>query len=272
MAVWIKLFAVFATFAAMVFVIPVEQPASLESDSPLIDRFRHVAGEIYCGAEPKGAAAFAELANRGIHTVVSVDSIAPDVANASRHGLRYIHIPIGYDGADDHARRSLTRIARDEGLGRIFIHCHHGRHRGPTAAAITAVAAGSMSNAQAIDFLHTAGTSTEYVGLYDLVCVFAPLSSDVELPELTEQAEVSPLAKMMADIDRLFGAVKENPTRENYLLLHEAFYEWSRQSVTGELDAQFRALMQKAVLASRDDAMLAELEASCVACHEQYRD
>ena len=55
------------------------------------------------GAEPHEDVAFAELAELGVRTVVSVDGAKPQADAARHHGLRYVHIPIGYDGVSEEA-------------------------------------------------------------------------------------------------------------------------------------------------------------------------
>ncbi|MEM6655987.1 MAG: hypothetical protein AAF596_09305, partial [Planctomycetota bacterium] len=77
------------------------------------------------------------LYRQGVRTLVSVDGARPDVALAAEHGLRYVHVPFGYDGIPREARLALTRVARDR-QGGVYVHCHHGRHRGPAAAVVVA--------------------------------------------------------------------------------------------------------------------------------------
>src|SRR5262245_9667583 len=57
-----------------------------------------VSPRIYSGGEPRGAEAFAALKKLGVKTVISVDGAAPDVEAARKVGIRYVHLPIGYDG------------------------------------------------------------------------------------------------------------------------------------------------------------------------------
>src|SRR4051812_38582828 len=53
---------------------------------------------LYCGSVPEGKAGFATLAAIGIKTIISVDGATPEVELASKFGLRYVHLPVGYDG------------------------------------------------------------------------------------------------------------------------------------------------------------------------------
>ena len=78
-----------------------------------IENFREVGSDLCVGGDPAGDAAFRALAERGVKTVVSVDGAKPDVATARKYGLRYVHIPIGYDGVPEKAGLSLARVVRD---------------------------------------------------------------------------------------------------------------------------------------------------------------
>src|SRR5579862_1873360 len=93
-----------------------------------IENFYLLGGKIYSGAVPEGDAGFATLEKLGVKTVISVDGTMPDVELAAKHGLRYVHIPIGYDGA---GRSNALRIVKAAEVmpGPIFVHCHHGQHR-----------------------------------------------------------------------------------------------------------------------------------------------
>src|SRR5688572_7297898 len=46
---------------------------------------------LYSGAVPEGAEGFETLAAMGVRTILSVDGAAPEVEEAKRHGLRYVH-------------------------------------------------------------------------------------------------------------------------------------------------------------------------------------
>src|SRR5262245_11928799 len=51
--------------------------------------------KVISGGLPEGDAAFAELQELGIKTVISVDGAKPDVALAKKYGMRYVHLPHG---------------------------------------------------------------------------------------------------------------------------------------------------------------------------------
>src|SRR5438046_379302 len=77
-----------ATFAA----------APVPAEFPGIENAFRVTDRMISGSQPEGDAAFAALAKAGVKTIISVDGSKPDVATAKKYGLRYIHLPIGYDG------------------------------------------------------------------------------------------------------------------------------------------------------------------------------
>ena len=100
-----------------------------------IENFYQLTGRIYSGSAPDCEPAFAELKARGVKTIVTVDGAKPDVETARRYGIRYVHLPIGYDGVPTNQAIRLVKAA--ETLpGPIYVHCHHGLHRGPAGAAV----------------------------------------------------------------------------------------------------------------------------------------
>jgi protein tyrosine phosphatase (PTP) superfamily phosphohydrolase (DUF442 family) len=178
-----------------------------EADYPHLHSLLQVTGRIYSGGEPKDDAAFADLARLGVHTVVSVDGARPNIDAAQRHGLRYVHIPIGYDGISEEAGKSLARLVKDADAP-FYIHCHHGVHRGPAAAAIACIADGSASGKEALVILEKAKTNKGYAGLWRDVEAYVPPPADEDLPALVSVAEVGSLAAAMAQIDRASDNLK----------------------------------------------------------------
>src|SRR5262249_44958593 len=53
---------------------------------------------LYSAGDPHGAGALTALKTLGIRTIISVDGATPDVEAARKLGLRYVHLPFGYDG------------------------------------------------------------------------------------------------------------------------------------------------------------------------------
>lgn len=264
---------------------------------PELHNLLRVTHDIYSGGEPHGEAAFAALARLGVRTVVSVDGARPDVETAARYCLRYVHVPIGYDGISETAGLALARLARDS-AGALYIHCHHGRHRGPAAAAVVCIAAGAADPESALQVLERAGTSRGYAGLWRAVATYRPPAANVRLPELVSVAEVDSLVAAMAQIDRAADNLElcrqsdwQSPAdhpdvvpAQEALLLTEGFRE-SVRHLDGSRDEQFEEWMNASEAAAAGlleslrmndrgaaTSRFADLQQRCRACHETYRD
>ena len=256
-----------------------------------------VTERIYSGGEPAGEEALESLDKLGVKTIVSVDAARPDVDGARSHGIRYIHIPMGYDGVSPEAGAALARVMR-EVEGPVYIHCHHGKHRGPAAAAIAAIASGAADARQARAILEQAGTGKQYPGLWRDVAHYQPPLPDAKLPELREIAEVDSLAAAMAELDRAFDELKlcqksawrppaEHPDlapRAAAALVREQLRE-SARLLADDRDARFKAWLNEAeATASKLEAALENeqpqaatagtkmLEKACERCHAAYRN
>jgi protein tyrosine phosphatase (PTP) superfamily phosphohydrolase (DUF442 family) len=120
---------------------------------------------VWSGSVPAGDAGFATLKAWGVQTVISVDGAAPDLTRASANGVRYVHLPIGYDGFDDARKLQLVRAVRDLPKP-IYIHCHHGKHRSAGAAGTIAVSLGWLTTDAALARMKISGTAPNYTGLY----------------------------------------------------------------------------------------------------------
>lgn len=266
---------------------------------PIENAFR-IGPRLFSGGEPHGDAAFAALAAAGVRTVVSVDGAQPDVAAAQRQGMRYVHVPIGYEGIGPEALASLV-AAGETSRGAVFVHCHHGKHRGPTAAAILARSAGAWDAAQAEAWQKAAGTSTEYAGLYHSVRDFRmPEREVVQAAARGLRPAVAPagLVEMMVAIDghaealsdmkaagwkAVAGRPDETPVGVARLL-HEQFREGVRLGV-GPKEAAFADSMKEseasggalvAALAAGDvagaDAAWRQVKDQCARCHRGWRN
>ncbi len=257
---------------------------------------------VLSGSQPEADAAFTALAGEGVQTIISVDGAKPDVAAARRHGLRYIHLPIGYDGISPIRVSELVKAAT-ESEGRIFVHCHHGQHRGPAAVGVICEAMGEWTPAQAEDWLKTAGTSPDYPGLYRAVReVSAPTPEQLaKLGPLPEVAQTADLVEAMVAIDEQFDALKDAQTAgwktpsehpdasptHRATLLWEQFRELVRTPDTAGRADDYRKHASdsekaaSAILAALRaappntpalDAALKSATQSCAACHEAYRN
>jgi len=268
-----------------------------EKSSRHLPNLHSVDDFIYSGAEPDGVEAFEELAELGIKTVVSVDGAIPCLELAKANQLRYVHIPIGYEGISEEAGKMFAVLVRTE-QGPFYIHCHHGKHRGPTAAAIAGIASGRMDDKSAVRLLERAGTSRKYTGLWQAVAKYKPPPDDAELPELAEVAELDSLAAVMAKIDRQFDSLKLCQTAEwksppahpdvsplqQALLLKESFRELHRLLLQNGDDRFLDWLKESeelmgdllmgptATKPSEADRIFRLLGEQCQRCHAAWRD
>ena len=177
---------------------------SLESVKT-VENLHEASDGVLMGGEPKTDQAFADLRALGVKTVISVDGITPKI-DLARNGMRYIHVPIGYDGMDDKSRAQMAR-ALAEAERPIYVHCHHGKHRGPAAAVVGLVGCGEIDNDRALALMEQVGTSPKYTGLWETAREMEPMSLDVASSvggELVEHAKVSSLAVGMAKVDRAY--------------------------------------------------------------------
>ncbi|WP_145284026.1 protein-tyrosine phosphatase family protein [Pirellulimonas nuda] len=269
------------------------------TEFPDLHNLIRVTDRVYSGAEPESDLAFEELARLGIKTIVSVDGARPDVDAARQRGLRYVHIPFGYDGVDPQAGLALARVMRDV-EGPIYFHCHHGAHRGPAAAAIACIASGAADGDSALAVLERAGTSKGYAGLWRDVKAFQPPAAGVRLPELVEVAEVGSLASAMAAVDRASDNLKlcqaagwktpaDHPdidAGQQALLLREGLHETGRLvAEDNPHDARFARWMAEAergvvaleaAIASGENrqrnALFQAVQSQCQQCHLRYRN
>lgn len=270
-----------------------------EEDFPHLHNLLQVSERIYSGGEPKEDLAFAELARLGVKTIVSVDGARPKLELAEKYGLRYVHVPIGYDGISDQAGKALAGLIR-EAEGPYYIHCHHGTHRGPAAAAVACIADGAADGKSALGILRKAGTSEGYGGLWRDVEAYQRPDPGEPLPELVAVAEVGSMAAVMAQIDRASDNLKlcapldwrtppDHPdisAPQEALLLKEGFRETVRRlQESNDYDQQFLDWMREAEqTAARLESALKnqEIQAAatafqtvqdqCKRCHKQYRD
>ncbi len=175
-----------------------------------IENLYRLSTKLYSGGEPKGPDGFRTLRELGIRTILSVDGAMPDVEAAREQGLRYVHIPVGYDGIP---REQVVRIVQAARLlpGPLFVHCHHGKHRGPAAAAICVRTGEDWTTEEAVGWLEQAGTSSDYRGLFRAVTTFVPPTVEERTragSEFPERAEVPGLVESMVRIDGLYDRLQ----------------------------------------------------------------
>ncbi|MDB5385172.1 MAG: hypothetical protein JWM11_818 [Planctomycetaceae bacterium] len=287
-----------------------EKPVSLQLEKlerPGIHNLYRVTDWLYSGSSPEIPVGLKSLQDLGVKTIISVDGMRPDVTAARNRGLRYVHIPVGYDGIPQETAWRLAKAAHD--LPRpIYVHCHHGKHRGPTAAAqILQCNDSQCTVSDALAILRTLGTDPKYRGLYGSVeSLMRPSSSQFETiaDDFPETAPVPQLAEIMVQLDLQWDQLKQKQSlkwagteREDpklratpAVLLGEHYREAARLPDSQTRPEPFRQLLQSAtqeaaelerLLVRSDDDSTSNggLEAAfnksaqlCSKCHSQFRD
>lgn len=272
-----------------VMLLPLAGPGALEV--PGIERVLRVDDRLLVGSQP-APRALGELAQLGVSVVVSVDGMPPQARRLEEAGLRSVHLPIGYDSVPPERIRSLARLALEE-EGVIYVHCHHGRHRGPAAGAILWMLREGASPQRARTLLQAAGTSPDYAGLWHAVESFSPPSGTFPDAPLPARVEVGGLRSVMVEIDRAHTNLGRHarlqpdigPEHEASILVQH-LREMQRLDPDGRIarEAEYRthateALRAAEALAARKDsgtaqwnAALDRLDTTCTACHRAHRD
>lgn len=267
--------------------------------------------KVITGGLPADDAAFAELADLGVKTIISVDGAKPDVDAAKKHGLKYVHLPHGYDGISDERAKDLAK-AVNELEGPIYIHCHHGKHRSPAAGAVACVGAGLITPEQSLGVLELAGTSKDYVGLYKAAGTAKRFEKELLAQLETEFkpiVEVPPMAQAMVDLEVPFHhlqllsenhwrVMKDHPDvipSHEALILREHFTELQRTSESKSYGADFLNWLKssetsaveihtrlksiehmnneaRAAAVKEIDQHLLQIKNDCRACHIAYRN
>ncbi|MFN7020591.1 MAG: hypothetical protein ACK4WH_04585 [Phycisphaerales bacterium] len=259
------------------------------------------------GGAPEGDSGFDTLAAMGVKTIISVDGAEPDVAGAKARGMKYIHLPIGYNGFDEARRLQLTRATRDAiAEGPVYLHCHHGKHRSAGAAASVAASLGWLDPQTAVARMKVSGTSPNYTGLYacaeragplpaaaidavpaDFPEVWKPagfVKGMVEIDEVHEHLLLIRRAgwKAPADHPDLVPAAEAGRLADLYRALLAGHYAQRKSD-------DFNALLKRGMDEAQDledrlaapgaapdpawaDAQMALITATCKDCHVRYRD
>jgi protein tyrosine phosphatase (PTP) superfamily phosphohydrolase (DUF442 family) len=296
---WLRMSAVLVLLAI---VIGCQQPQPTIRTLPKIEKLAlsglhnsfRVSGQLYSGSEPEGDVGFASLKSLGIRTVISVDGTEPDIAKAHVAGLTYIHLPVGYDGISDQRRLELVK-AYTLANGPVYVHCHHGKHRGPAACTVLMLGTNpDWTPDVAQDWLRLAGTDERYRGLFGLPQHYRkPTDSQLSaIPDrFPEVAEVPSLTRRMVGVDHHWTSIKTakeakwsnpGPTADVVLLLLQEYREAQRLKDSGEqlkkLFAEAEATtveLEKALRResrSEIDKQFQLAAGQCTACHQQERD
>jgi protein tyrosine phosphatase (PTP) superfamily phosphohydrolase (DUF442 family) len=281
---------------------PLPTPLAIAS-LPNALRLNH---SVISGGQPAGESGFQALQQLGVQTVISVDGATPDLELALKYGLRYVHMPHGYDGIPQQRLRELAK-AVTELPGPIYVHCHHGKHRSPAAAVVACIGAGLMNRETGRRVLQLAGTSPDYQGLHDAVDQATRQQNlDNILVKYQAATAVPPLATAMVQIEHSLDRLKQvelagwqtpqshpdlSPAHE-VLLLREHFTELLRTDDTQARPRPFRQFIERTIVQaaaleqalrqpnatstivarSRLSDSLAAIGRDCKQCHRDYRD
>jgi protein tyrosine phosphatase (PTP) superfamily phosphohydrolase (DUF442 family) len=257
--------------------------------------------QLYSGSSPVDEVSFDGLASLGVKSIISVDGSKPKVELARKYGMRYIHLPIGYEGLPKQRIAELIK-ATETANGAVYIHCHHGKHRGPAAVAVVCEGLRGWTSEAATTWLKQAGTSNDYAGLYRDIREFQKPDAKTlaSIPnQLPEVAPTPTLVDAMVTIDdhndRLKSAQavewREIPGEpdltpvQSATLLWESFRELAHDPSTAQQGKGYaiklraaektaEKLMQtlkQGAKAERDAAFKAVMQ-DCATCHKTHRN
>lgn len=170
---------------------------------------------VFTGSVPEGPEGLETLHAMGVKTIISVDGAEPEVAKAKALGMKYVHLPIGYNGMDQQRTLELARavqIAQQENpAAPVYMHCHHGKHRSAGALGASAVTLGFITPEQGVERMKVSGTAANYTGLYKCVQIAAP-ATQAQLAALPstfpEVWKTTNLVHAMVEMDEVFEHLK----------------------------------------------------------------
>jgi protein tyrosine phosphatase (PTP) superfamily phosphohydrolase (DUF442 family) len=281
---------------------PPAATAATPAEFPGLHQVVTYAPGLYSGAVPEGEEGFASLSALGVKTIISVDGALPDVAAAKAHGLRYIHLPLGYNGVPPERAKELAK-AFESMPGPIYVHCHHGKHRSAGAVAVGGVMTGKFDNAFAVERMKVSGTAPTYTGLYRDAQAAKPMDS-ATLSGLVcafpEQSLPTGMVAGMVAIDEFNDQLKEIESAgwkvpahspdlvpvsvARQLVEHMSALRTDEHSIQAGAEfiqalddsvAKGSALQQALELQLANEertARMKALQASCKACHKHFRD
>lgn len=281
---------------------------ALEGADPL-ENVIEVRPGVYSGSAPMDEEGFRALRRLGVRSVISVDGARPEAELARAHGIETTHIPLRYSGIEPAQRAQLARAMRDAAWP-VYVHCHHGKHRGPAAVAAALIGLGRMDRAEGERLMELAGTSRAYAGLWASVRTCEALGEAAIDAAGAGKAGEDTGANQGANHGVDMGEAMARMERSWYRLLDARERGWSADpggrasapvEYAGDItetmralasDASFegesedfrarmlRAIEQAAALeraieigdAAEAEARFEALGASCRSCHRVYRD
>jgi protein tyrosine phosphatase (PTP) superfamily phosphohydrolase (DUF442 family) len=262
---------------------------------------------IVSGSEPHGEEAFEILQAKGVRTILSVDGKVPDAETAARYGMKYVHVPIQYKGITDDEIAKIAKTFREQPAP-FYVHCFHGKHRGPAAAEIGRLVLDGIPRSEAIaEMRQWCGTAKSYEGLYQTIALRPiptasetramswdfPAASPLEgvASGMVEIARADDHLKALAkngwrpdpahpDVDPRNEATKLASLFERSLELEEIadygddFRGWMRDAAQQSVALRDTVMALHAGRGKAADADVAyqALAKTCTACHDVYRN
>ena len=295
-----KALLVLAALALVAADPPADAPKKL--DAPGVPNLIRLTDDLYQGAMPQGDEGFASLEKLGVKTVISVDGARPDLEDAHQHGIRYVHLPMGYDGMTPEQALRVAKAVRDLPKP-VYVHCHRGTVRGPTAAAVARLFLDDQCTVEtALEGMKLAGFDPRYTNLWAAPKELKrPTAKELDAASADFPEAVPPagLKQVMVAVDATFGnlqAIRKaewktprdkpdlDPPHEA-LQLVEHFKEIQRLPKTAERPEDFRQKLADALDRAQqfEDVLRApkegaaetaykQMDAACLRCHAVYRD
>ncbi len=172
---------------------------------------------IISGGEPLTDGALKAVADMGVKTILSVDGKAPNAELAKKLGMRYVHVPIRYGGLTGDQATKIAKTFREQ-KPPFYVHCFHGKHRGPCGAAVGRIVLDEVSREQALaEMRQWSGAARKYSGLYVSIA-----TGDIPTAKTTEaftwdfpaQHKIDGVRAGMVHMTRAFDNVKWLAKRE----------------------------------------------------------
>lgn len=263
---------------------------------------------VISGSEPEGEEALVKLREMGVRTILSVDGKVPDHETARKLGIRYVHVPIRYRGITEDEMLAIAKTFR-ECEGPFYVHCFHGKHRGPAAAAVGRVVLDGAPREQAVaEMRQWCGTSGAYEGLYAAIA-FGELPSAKATRaydfDFAPAHQIAGFRNAMIEVPRSWDVVEDlskrnwqpNPNhpdasaRNEAAKLVEILDQCQKMPEVRQRPEDFRKFLGECAKGSKKlaallnefdagdqaageqaKAMVKTVKASCTACHEKYRN
>jgi protein tyrosine phosphatase (PTP) superfamily phosphohydrolase (DUF442 family) len=285
----------------------VKLPKVPPKEEPGLHNVYGLSDTIVSGSEPHGEEAFQKIKEMGVKTILSVDGKVPDEALARKYGMTYVHVPIQYRGITDEEIAKIAKTFREK-RPPFYVHCFHGKHRGPAAAEIGRIALDGIPRDQALaEMRQWCGTSETYEGLYKTIAQASiptalesraypfsfPAAHPIEgfrtgmidaarnddnlklLSKRKWQADPAhPDVVAQEEATQLADTLERCAKLDSVASKPQDFREWMADSVTASaaLRDALRVMKGGSTSPSVADQAYKELTAACNSCHAAYRN